>query len=50
MLYEVITASAAFLRGYLELAGEAVFLPRDAAELTALLEFYILDRLSSSGR
>jgi maltose alpha-D-glucosyltransferase/alpha-amylase len=37
-------ASAQFLRGYLELAGEAAFMPHDPGELAALLEFYILDK------
>ena len=36
--------SGAFLGGYLELAGDAGYLPRDPAELAAMLEFYILDK------
>ncbi len=36
--------SATFLRGYLEAAGNAAFLPSDPAELGALLDFYILDK------
>ncbi|HEX6105795.1 MAG TPA: maltose alpha-D-glucosyltransferase [Gemmatimonadales bacterium] len=37
-------ASAAFLGGYLETAADARFLPRDHAELHAMLEFYELDK------
>jgi len=36
--------SAAFLGGYLGLAGDASYLPREPAELAAMLEFYILDK------
>jgi maltose alpha-D-glucosyltransferase/alpha-amylase len=37
-------ASAAFLNGYLVTSGDAPYLPRDPAELGAMLEFYILDK------
>jgi maltose alpha-D-glucosyltransferase/alpha-amylase len=37
-------ASAAFLGGYLQLAGDAEYLPRDAGELGMMLEFYLLDK------
>jgi maltose alpha-D-glucosyltransferase/alpha-amylase len=36
--------SAAFLRSYLETAGDASFLPRDRAALAALLRAYTLDK------
>jgi maltose alpha-D-glucosyltransferase/alpha-amylase len=36
--------SATFLRGYLEVAGEAPFLPADRGELGELLDFYLLDK------
>jgi maltose alpha-D-glucosyltransferase/alpha-amylase len=36
--------SAAFLRGYLSAAAERLSLPRDPAELSALLDFYLLDK------
>jgi maltose alpha-D-glucosyltransferase/alpha-amylase len=37
-------ASAAFLRSYLAAAGAAPFLPQDRAELSALLDVYLLDK------
>ena len=37
-------ASAAFLRGYFETAGEASFLPADFAQRDALLRLFMLDK------
>jgi maltose alpha-D-glucosyltransferase/alpha-amylase len=37
-------ASASFLRGYLELAGEAPYLPHEPGGLATMLEFYIIDK------
>jgi maltose alpha-D-glucosyltransferase/alpha-amylase len=37
-------ASAAFLRGYFESAGDAVFLPADLAQRDALLRLFMLDK------
>ena len=36
--------SATFLRGYLDAAGSAPFIPEDPAELGPFLDFYILDK------
>jgi maltose alpha-D-glucosyltransferase/alpha-amylase len=36
--------SATFLRGYLDAAGNAPFVPEDPAELGPFLDFYILDK------
>ncbi|MBA3553309.1 MAG: maltose alpha-D-glucosyltransferase [Gemmatimonadales bacterium] len=36
--------STTFLRGYLQAAGDAPFLPKDPVELGQLLEFYLLDK------
>ncbi|HEU5039318.1 MAG TPA: putative maltokinase, partial [Gemmatimonadales bacterium] len=36
--------SAAFLRGYLDLAGDAAYLPPDPGDFSMMLEFYILDK------
>ena len=37
-------ASAAFLRGYFETAGDAPFLPADLAQRDALLRLFMLDK------
>ena len=37
-------ASALFLRGYLQAAGDAPFLPRSREDTSALLDFYLLDK------
>ena len=37
-------ASAAFLAGYVQAAHQGPFLARDAGELSALLDFYVLDK------
>ncbi|MGH7508138.1 MAG: maltose alpha-D-glucosyltransferase [Gemmatimonadales bacterium] len=37
-------ASATFLQGYLQTAGEAPFLPRSQDEFHAMLDFYLLDK------
>jgi maltose alpha-D-glucosyltransferase / alpha-amylase len=36
--------SGAFLQGYFQTAGDAPFLPRNRDELSALLDFYLLDK------
>jgi trehalose synthase-fused probable maltokinase len=36
--------SVAFLRKYLEVAGEACFIPRNLAEFTLMLDVYLLDK------
>jgi maltose alpha-D-glucosyltransferase/alpha-amylase len=36
--------SGAFLRSYLEVAGDAAFIPRDRAHLRALLDFLLLEK------
>jgi maltose alpha-D-glucosyltransferase/alpha-amylase len=36
--------SVAFLRKYLEVAGEARFIPRNRAEFTLMLDVYLLDK------
>jgi maltose alpha-D-glucosyltransferase/alpha-amylase len=38
------SVSGAFLRSYLQTAGDAAFLPADREELAALVEFYLLEK------
>jgi maltose alpha-D-glucosyltransferase/alpha-amylase len=37
-------ASASFLRGYLDVAEDASFLPKDPVGFGAMLDFYLLDK------
>jgi maltose alpha-D-glucosyltransferase / alpha-amylase len=37
-------ASASFLRGYFEASGDAAYLPKGVEAVSAMLEFYLLDK------
>ena len=37
-------ASASFLRGYFEASGDAAYLPKGADAVSAMLDFYLLDK------
>ena len=36
--------SAAFLKAYLEVSGNSIFIPQDREELALLLDLYLLDK------
>lgn len=42
--YWQLWVSAAFLKSYLEVSGDAIFIPKDREELALLLNLYLLDK------